>query len=271
MSDNSKTDLIKDIRSLLKYHKSMGIDSYPRTKGLERFLETKEKPATPSKPPKPPREYPRSKQAKPVAETREKHIFDPGLAKKATLTDVRQELGDCTRCGLHKSRTNIVFGQGSEKAKLMIIGPAPSAEDDHGTAPFLGASGDLLTKMLAAIGLSREEVYLTSLVKCFPAGDQPPKEEEIRTCLPFLFRQIEIICSRVICTMGKQPAQALLHSKESLFRLRGRFYDFNSFCSTELADKMLIIPTLHPTFLLDNEEMKKASWQDLQMIQKRLG
>ena len=270
MQDSSRKDLIKDIRSLLKYHKSIGIDSYPRTKGLERFLETKEKPATPSKPPKPPREYPRSKQAKPVAETREKHIFDPGLAKKATLADVRHELGDCTRCGLHKSRTNIVFGQGSEKAKLMIIGPAPSAEDDHGTAPFLGASGDLLTKMLAAIGLAREDVYLTSLVKCFPADGQPPKEEEIRTCLPFLFRQIEIICPRVICTMGKQPAQALLHSKESLFRLRGRFYDFNSFCSTELAEKMLIIPTLHPAFLLDNEEMKKASWQDLQMIQKKI-
>ena len=267
MSDNSKTNLIKDIRSMLKYHKSLGIDSYPRTEGLERFLETKEQPSAPSPPP---RKYTRPSQVKAAAETREKHIFDPGLAKKATLTDVRHELGDCTRCNLHKSRTNIVFGQGSEKAKLMIIGPAPSAEDDHGTAPFLGASGDLLTKMLAAIGLAREDVYLTSLVKCFPADGQPPKEEEIRTCLPFLFRQIEIICPKVICVMGKQPAQTLLHSKDSLFRLRGRFYDFNSFCSNKLAEKMLIVPTLHPAFLLDNEEMKKASWQDLQMIQKKI-
>ncbi|MBW1944493.1 MAG: uracil-DNA glycosylase [Deltaproteobacteria bacterium] len=267
MSDNSKTDLIKDIRSLLKYQKSLGIDSYPRTEGLQRFLEKREQPSAPSPPS---RKYTRLVQVKAAIETREKHVFDPGLAKKATLADVRQELGDCTRCNLHKGRTNIVFGQGSEQAKLMVIGPAPSAEDDHGSAPFLGASGDLLTKMLAAIGLSREDVYLTSLVKCFPAGGQPPKEEEIRTCLPFLFRQIEIICPTVICAMGKQPAQTLLHSKESLFRLRGRFYDFNSFCSTELAEKMLIIPTLHPTFLLDNEEMKKASWQDLQMIQKKI-
>ena len=267
MSEDSKTDLIRDIRSLLNYHKSLGIDSYPRTKGLERFLKKKKQPAAPSPSP---RKYPSPKQVKAVAQTREKHVFDPGLAKKATLADVRQELGDCTRCGLHKNRTNIVFGQGAEKAKLLIIGPSPGAEDDRGASPFLGAGGDLLTKMLAAIGLSREDVYLTSLVKCFPAGGRPPKEEEIRTCLPFLFRQLEIICPRVICAMGKQPAQTLLHSKESLFRLRGRFYDFNSFCSTELAGQMLIIPTLHPAFLLDNEEMKKASWQDLQMIQKKI-
>ena len=267
MQDRSRKDLIKDIRSLLNYHKSLGIESYPRTKGLERFLEKKEQPAAPSPSP---RKYTSPKQVKAVAQTREKHVFDPGLAKKATLTDVRQELGDCTRCGLHKNRTNIVFGQGAEKAKLLIIGPAPGAEDDRRASPFLGAGGDLLTKMLAAIGLSREDVYLTSLVKCFPAGGRPPEEEEIRTCLPFLFRQLEIICPRVICAMGKQPAQTLLHSKESLFRLRGRFYDFNSFCSTELAEKMLIIPTLHPAFLLDNEEMKKASWQDLQMIQKKI-
>jgi len=267
MTDKSKTDLIKDIRSLLKYHKSLGIDSYPRTEGLERFLETKEKPAAASPPP---REYPNPKQVKPVAETREKHVFDQGLAKKATLADVRQELGECTRCNLHKSRSNIVFGQGAEQAKLMIIGPAPSADDDHGSAPFMGASGDLLNKMLAAIGLSREDIYLTSLVKCFPAGGQPPKEDEIKTCLPFLFRQIEIICPQVICTMGKQPAQTLLHSKKSLFQLRGRFYDFNSYCTKELEEKMLIIPTLHPAFLLDNEEMKKASWQDLQLVQKKI-
>jgi len=267
MQDSSRKDLIKDIRSLLKYHKSLGIDSYPRTKGLERFLEKKQQPSTPSPPPG---KHPRPVQVKTVTETREKHTFDPGLTKKATLADVRQELGDCTRCGLHKSRANIVFGQGSENAKLLIIGPAPSAEDDQGASPFLGAGGDLLTKMLAAIGLSREDVYLTSLVKCFPAGGRPPKDEEIRTCLPFLFRQIEIICPRVICTMGKQPAQALLHSKDSLFRLRGRFYDFNSRCSTELAEKMLLIPTLHPAFLLDNKEMKKASWQDLQMIEKKI-
>ena len=266
MSDNSKTDLIRNIRSLLNYHKSMGIDSYPRTEGLQRFLKKK----APSAPSPPPGKYPRPAPAKAVAETRDKHIFDPGLAQKATLVDVRQELGDCTRCGLHKSRTNIVFGQGSEKAKLLIIGPAPSAEDDQGASPFQGAAGDLLTKMLAAIGLSREDVYLTSLVKCFPAVGRPPKEEEISTCLPFLFRQIEIICPRVICAMGKQPAQTLLHSKDSLFRLRGRFYDFNSFCSSELAGQMLVIPTLHPAFLLDNKEMKKASWQDLQMIQKKL-
>ena len=267
MPEDSKTDLIKDIRSLLNYHKSMGIDSYPRTKGLERFLEKKKQPAAPSPSA---RKYTSPKQVKPVAQTREKHVFDPSLAQKATLADVRQELGDCTRCGLHKDRTNIVFGQGSEKAKLLIIGPAPGTEDDHGAAPFLGAGGDLLTKMLAAIGLSREDVYLTSLVKCLPAGGRPPREEEVRTCLPFLFRQLEIICPRVICTMGKQPAQALLHSKDSLFRLRGRFYDFNSRCSTELAEKMLLIPTLHPAFLLDNKEMKKASWQDLQMIQKKI-
>jgi DNA polymerase len=269
MPNDIKESLIRDLRSLLKYHKSLGIDSYPRTEELERFLEQKKrKPAAAASPL--PRQYPSTKQEQPAVQTREKHVFDESLAQKTTLEDVRQELGNCTRCKLHKSRSNIVFGQGSKQAKLLIIGPAPSAEDDHGSAPFQGAVGELLNKMLAAIGLSRDDVYITSLVKCFPAGGQPPRKEEIKTCLPFLFRQIEIICPSVICPMGKQPAQTLLHSKKSLFQLRGRFYDFNSFCSTELAEQMLIIPTLHPAFLLDNEEMKKASWQDLQMIQKKI-
>jgi uracil-DNA glycosylase len=124
--------------------------------------------------------------------------------------------------------------------------------------------------MLAAIGLSREEVYITTLAKCFPGEDAKPADNEIKTCLPFLFRQIEIICPTVICTLGMLTAQTLLHSSKSLFQLRGRFYNFNDLCSGELKEKIVIMPSLHPSLLLENSELKKASWKDLQMIQKKL-
>ena len=152
----------------------------------------------------------------------------------------------------------------------MIITDAPAAHDDLEGEPLLGEAGELLDRMLAAIGLSRSEVYITTLVKCFPGADALPHENEIRTCTPFLFRQIEIIRPRIICTMDILAAQFLLHSRKSLFQLRGRFYNFNDLCNNRLDEKIVLMPSLHPRLLLENPELKKASWQDLQMIQKRL-
>ena len=124
--------------------------------------------------------------------------------------------------------------------------------------------------MLAAIHLSRKEVYITTLVKCFPGPQAKPRENEIKTCLPFLFRQIEIICPAVICTMGMLSSQTLLHSSQSLFQLRGLFYNFNDLCSSQLESKIVVMPSLHPSLLLENADLKKASWKDLQLIQKKL-
>jgi DNA polymerase len=268
MTDNfNKDDLIKQVGKILKYHASLGIEEYPRTQGLADFLDSKEGNSTSAS--RTGDKIPATQRMKKKAGI-QKHVFDPGLAHKATLNDVREEIGDCHRCSLHESRTSIVFGQGDENAGLMIIADAPSREDDLAGFPLQSEQGELLEKMLQAINLSRSKIYITTLVKCFPGKDAKPDDEAIRTCLPFLFRQIEIICPKVICTMGTQASQILLRSRRSLFQLRGRFYNFNDLCSTELADKIFVMPSLHPALLLNNQELKKASWQDLQMIQKKL-
>lgn len=265
MADQFQDDLLEQVSKLLKYHNSLGIQEYPRTEILERFLK-KQAESSPTRL----RVTPQRGKEKIQKISEKKHLFDPGLSQKATLHDVREEIGDCHRCSLHKTRTNIVFGYGPEKAKLMIIADAPGKEDDQATVPLQGKEGELLDRMLHAIKLTRDQVYITTLVKCFPGANAKPDENEMRTCLPFLFRQIEIICPQVICTMGTQVSQVLLHSNKSLFQLRGRFYNFNDLCTDKLADKIVIMPSLYPSLLLENEELKKASWQDLQLIQKKL-
>jgi len=265
MADQFQDDLLEQVSKLLKYHDTIGIKEYPRTEVLERFLnkQTGPSPAQPVVTPQ--------RKKEPIQKLSEKkHLFDPELAQKATLQDVREEIGDCHRCGLHKTRTNIVFGNGHKRARFMIIADAPAKEDDLKKMPLQGKEGELLDRMLQAINLSRDEVYITTLVKCFPGANATPEENEMRTCLPFLFRQIEIICPHVICTMGTRSSQILLNSSRSLFQLRGRFYNFNDLCTNKLADKIVIMPSLYPSLLLKNEELKKASWQDLQLIQKKL-
>jgi DNA polymerase len=265
MADRFQEDFLEQVSKLLKYHNSLGIREYPRTKALDGFLK-KQKESPPSRPRV---TQQRAIEAIPKSSGK-KHFFDAGLAQKATLHDVREEIGDCHRCGLHKTRTNIVFGHGPERAGLMIIADAPGKEDDLVTAPLQGEEGELLDRMLHAIKLSRDQVYITTLVKCFPGDNAKPAESEMRTCLPFLFRQIEIVCPQVICTMGIRSSQILLHSSKSLFQLRGRFYNFNDLCTDKLAGKIVVMPSLYPSLLLENEELKKASWQDLQLIQKKL-
>ena len=265
MADNSREDLLEQVSKLLHYHESLGIREYPRTTSLKRFLNKQAESSSVH-----PGIAPQIKEEKNRRAPEKKHFFDPGLAKKATLSDVREEIGDCHRCSLHETRTNIVFGHGSETAKLMIIADAPGKEDDLLSVPLQDKDGELLDRMLNAINLSRDEVYITTLVKCFPGAGAKPGEKEIKTCLPFLFRQIEIICPQVICAMGTQSSQVLLHSHRSLFQLRGRFHNFNDLCSSKLASKIVLMPSLPPSLLLENPEFKKASWKDLQLIQKKL-
>ena len=267
MTEKTDRDVLAEISRFLQYHKSLGIKMYPRTQMLERFLEKYKENMLPL--PRPETSTPQ-KEGRYSTPVKQKHVFDPSLSTKVTLRDVREELGDCKRCRLQETRTHIVFGQGPSNAKLMIVADAPSGDDDWQSAPFQGDAGGLLDKMLAAISLSRDEVYITTLVKCHPGTHAKPGENEIKTCLPFLFRQIEIICPSVILTMGMLSAQTLLHSRKSLFQLRGRFYNFNDLCSTALEDKIIVMPSLHPSLLLENSDFKKASWKDLQMIQKRL-
>jgi DNA polymerase len=182
--------------------------------------------------------------------------------RKQALEVIRQDLGDCKRCGLHQNRTNIVFGTGNAEAELMFVGEGPGADEDAQGLPFVGRAGQLLNSMIAAMGLKREDVYIANVVKCRPPGNRTPEREECDTCSPFLLRQIAAIQPKVIVALGAVAAKNLLGMNESMAKLRGRWYDFRG---TRLA------VTYHPAFLLRDPRQKGEAWKDLQMVMAHLG
>lgn len=181
---------------------------------------------------------------------------------KENLDSIRADLGDCRRCGLSGSRKNIVFGCGNPEAKLMFIGEAPGYEEDVQGVPFVGDAGKLLTRMIEAMGLKREEVYIANVLKCRPPDNRNPAPEEMVVCLPFLERQIKSINPDVICSLGAVATQALLGSKVGITRLRGNFHDYNG---------IRLMPTFHPAYLLYNPDSKRNVWEDLQKIMAVMG
>lgn len=183
----------------------------------------------------------------------------PAAVPAETLKDIRANLGECVRCGLSESRTRIVFGQGHPNARLMFVGEGPGREEDLAGEPFVGAAGQLLTRIIEAIKLTREDVYIANVVKCRPPGNRTPQPEEIATCSPFLRRQIAAIRPLFICTLGGCAAQTLLGTKAPISRLRGRFYDFAG---------IRVLPTFHPAYLLRNPEKKREVWEDLKRLMK---
>ena len=178
-----------------------------------------------------------------------------------SLSDIRNDLGDCTRCPLSRGRTRIVFGEGAEHARLAFVGEGPGFEEDRSGRPFVGAAGALLDKIIIAMGLTRETVYIGNIVKCRPPGNRNPTPEEIATCLPFLKRQLAVIRPRVICALGSVAARSLLETKTPISRLRGRFHEVMG---------VAVMPTFHPAFLLRNPERKRDVWNDMQLVMKRL-
>jgi DNA polymerase len=154
-----------------------------------------------------------------------------------------------------------VFGVGNPKAELVFVGEAPGEEEDRQGIPFVGAAGQLLTKMIRAMGLTREQVYIANVVKCRPPGNRDPLPDEVETCRPFLEEQLVAIRPKVICTLGKHASQTLLNTTERITRLRGRVHDRNG---------TPVVPTFHPAYLLRNESDKKLAWMDLQLIMKLL-
>jgi uracil-DNA glycosylase len=189
----------------------------------------------------------------------EAKISDPARA----LQIIREDLGDCTRCRLHKQgRKQIVFGVGNPQAELMFIGEAPGADEDQQGEPFVGRAGQLLTNMIKAMGLAREQVYIANIIKCRPPGNRTPERDECETCSPFLLRQIEAIKPKVIVALGAVAAKTLLAINAPMSELRGRWYDFRG---TKLA------VTYHPAFLLRDPRQKGEAWKDLQRVMKELG
>jgi len=177
------------------------------------------------------------------------------------MDELRARAFTCTKCPLHENRTNVVFGMGYPAADLVFVGEAPGRDEDLQGKPFVGAAGQLLTKIINAIGLSRNEVYITNVVKCRPPGNRNPKPEEIESCMPFLMRELEIIKPKVICALGSIAAHSLLNTDQSITKIRGRFYEFG---------QSKLMPTFHPAYLLRNEKAKRAVWEDMQMIQAEI-
>ncbi len=195
-------------------------------------------------------------------------LSNKGIEPSLTLTlpMVRDNLGECTRCKLSGTRTNIVFGSGSPTAKLMFVGEGPGADEDEQGLPFVGRAGQLLTKMIVAMGLSREEVYIANIVKCRPPNNRPPQTDEIESCQPFLIQQIAAIRPHIICALGTFAAQTLLNTKTRISDLRGIFHDFPH----DTMSRIKVLPTFHPAYLLRNPPEKRKAWEDLQKIMRAL-
>ena len=179
-----------------------------------------------------------------------------------TLKGIRTELGDCTRCKLHGlGRNQIVFGTGDEHAKLMFVGEAPGRDEDIKGIPFVGRAGQLLTKIIESIDLSRESVYIANVIKCRPPQNRNPEIDEVETCEPFLFSQIDAIKPKVIVALGTFAAQTLLKSTETISRLRGKVYEYRG---------SSLIPTFHPAFLLRSPTRKRDVWEDMKKVKELL-
>ena len=186
----------------------------------------------------------------------------PAADRAAALNLIREEIGECTRCALHKGRNKLVFADGDPNARLMFVGEGPGADEDAQGLPFVGRAGQLLNNMITAMGLKREEVYICNVVKCRPPGNRTPEPEEANTCTPFLFRQIDVVRPQVIVALGATAATYLLGHRQPLAGLRGRVHAFRG---TQL------IVTYHPAFLLRDPRQKKEAWADLQIAMKELG
>jgi DNA polymerase len=176
---------------------------------------------------------------------------------RQTLADVRQELGDCRRCKLHRKRINIVFGTGNPKAKLVFVGEGPGRDEDRQGEPFVGQAGKLLTRIIEAIQLTREEVYIANIIKCRPPENRNPEPDEIAACEPFLVKQLKVIRPNLICALGTFAAQTLLQTTEKISALRGRFHSYQG---------ILLMPTYHPAFLLRNPNYKRDVWEDVKKV-----
>ena len=187
------------------------------------------------------------------------------------LKIIREDLGECTRCKLHKDRNKIVFGVGHPNAELMFVGEGPGADEDAQGEPFVGRAGQLLNNMIKAMGLRREDVYIANIVKCRPPGNRQPERDESETCSPFLMRQIAAIKPKVIVALGATASKGLLALSAPMTELRGRWYDFKPAGSDPAWPGARLAVTYHPAFLLRDPRQKGEAWKDLQMVMKYLG
>ena len=246
MHDSDLRGLLSDVAAQLRYQRSLGlrgVDIDPQAL-LQRL----------SGPPQ------RDQGGAPLASATT--AASPSLREGLTLEDVARQLGDCRRCRLHEKRTNIVFGVGDAHARLMFVGEAPGRDEDLQGEPFVGKAGELLDRMIEAMGLARHQVYIANVVKCRPPRNRDPEPDEVATCEPFLRQQIAAVGPEVLVTLGRYAAQTLLRDATPIGRMRGRWRSYA---------QIPLLPTFHPAYLLRNPGDKKLVWADLQLVMARLG
>jgi uracil-DNA glycosylase family 4 len=264
--------LTQDVRVYLAALRTWGVQEVPHSPPASAPLVAASAPVTPSarpgarKAPRPqtapaPRAAPQSppppsSQAPLLAA----EVPDDPLAHMS-LSELEGVTKGCTRCRLHRGRTHVVFGVGNPEAELMFVGEAPGRDEDLQGEPFVGRAGQLLTRIIEAIGLRRQDVYIANVIKCRPPNNRNPQEDEIARCEPYLRRQIELVRPRIIVALGTFAAQTLLKTAQPISQLRGRFHTYHG---------VKLMPTFHPAFLLRNPERKRAVWEDMQLVQREL-
>ncbi|HZI17332.1 MAG TPA: uracil-DNA glycosylase family protein [Pyrinomonadaceae bacterium] len=229
----------------------------PRVGGPPSTLYQTEMPKRPVRKPSPDPPAPRETLFGEIAPKDELSLGRPG----ETFEDIREDVGECVRCPLHKGRTNIVHTEGSREARLMFVGEAPGADEDASGRPFVGRAGQLLNKIIEAIGLTREDVLIGNVNRCRPPGNRTPTTEEARTCKPFLLREIAVARPEVIIVLGNTAMKNLLDTKEGITRLRGEFQDYQG---------IKVMPTFHPAYLLRDPSKKREVWEDLKKVRDYL-
>ncbi len=247
-------EILEELKRYFEFQKLMGLEELvmAREKKKEESPQIYKKELT----------QPESTEKKAVIKVEEQlSIFDT-TSKKLTLEEIRAEIGDCIRCKLHQERMNIVFGEGNPKARLVFIGEGPGEEEDKQGRPFVGRAGQLLSKIIEAMGLRRSDVYICNVVKCRPPGNRAPVPDESGTCEQFLIRQLRAIDPDIIVCLGNVAAQSVLKTKEKLGNLRGKFHSYG---------RARLMVTYHPAALLRNPGFKKPLWDDMQIVMKELG
>ena len=272
MAGQISESLQKKLSERLSFYQDLGISLFfrDRTTGVANSIEVApEEPTLPKPAPRPelPKPYvarsPETPQIAPLRVPAGPSLFEAiDRIVDDTLLKVRSDLGDCTRCKLHSTRHTIVFGDGSPKAELVFVGEGPGADEDAQGLPFVGRAGKLLTQMIEAMGLQRKDVYICNVVKCRPPENRLPEDDEVKTCSPFLFRQIDVIAPKVIVCLGAVAAKTLLQTNRGISQFRGQWLEYRG---------RKLMATYHPAYLLRNPNAKGEVWKDLQKVMAVLG
>jgi len=280
MAERIPESLQKKIEARLRYHEDLGIRLFYRERATAR-QNSHARYAAPTMLPSPipgieenslPKSAPKPKLEPQKTSTPLRDILPPPTGpslfesvdkvKDDTLLKIREDIGDCTRCKLHKGRHKIVFGDGNPTAELVFIGEGPGADEDLQGLPFVGRAGKLLTQMIEAMGLQRKDVYICNVVKCRPPENRAPEPDEVTTCSPYLLRQIDVIQPKVIVCLGAVAAKTLLETTRGISQFRGEWLQWRG---------RKLIATYHPAYLLRNPNAKGEVWKDLQKVMAELG